>query len=106
MVTVSLNPLGKTNKPAIFMDCGIHAREWVSPAFCLYALDKLLDGASNGLLQQYDLYIIPVANPDGYVYTWDGNRMWRKNRRPSAQLLLRSAKPQFWPGQGIPGYPG
>ena len=44
-----------------------------------------------------------------YFYTWksSGNRMWRKNRRPSAQLLLRSSLPrQFWPGAGIPSYPG
>ena len=33
--------------------------------------------------------------------------MWRKNRRPSAQLLLRSDLPrQFWPGAGIANYPG
>ena len=44
MVSVSLNPskIQKSNKPAIFMDCGIHAREWISPAFCLYALGKII----------------------------------------------------------------
>lgn len=90
------------------MDCGIHAREWVSPAFCLYALDRLVEEGPSGILQQFDFYIIPVANPDGYAYTWQsqGNRMWRKNRRPSSQLLLRSSARQFWPGQGLQGYPG
>ena len=31
--------------------------------------------------------------------------MWRKNRRPSAKLLLRSAR-QFWPNQPFPGLGG
>lgn len=115
LVQVSLNPSQK--RPAIFMDCGIHAREWVSPAFCLYALDRLVRQGSSGLLNQFDFYIIPVANPDGYVYTWSGNRMWRKNRRPSSLLLFKSndLQRQFWqPGGGggsgffpFPtGYPG
>ena len=33
------------------------------------------------LLNQVDIYIIPVVNPDGYVYSWDYERLWRKNRR-------------------------
>ena len=65
MVSVSLDPYKKSNKPAIFMDCGIHAREWVSPAFCLYAIDQLVE--DQALLDLYDFYIIPVANPDGYI---------------------------------------
>ena len=56
------------------MDCGIHAREWISPAFCLYAIDRLVEREREKLLQNYDFYIIPVANPDGYEYSWTGNR--------------------------------
>lgn len=36
------------------------------------------------ILSQVDLYIVPVANPDGYEYTHTSERMWRKNRRPDA----------------------
>ena len=52
MVTVSLNPSAKSTKPAIFLECGIHAREWVSPATCLYAIDELIGSGQNGLLGQ------------------------------------------------------
>lgn len=36
--------LGKKSsgtKPAIFMDCGIHAREWISPAFCQWFVKEV-----------------------------------------------------------------
>ena len=31
-------------------------------------------------------YILPVANPDGYLYTQTTNRMWRKTRKPNGGL--------------------
>ena len=61
-------------RAAIFIDCGIHAREWVSPAFCLYAIDRLLDPAESDMTDKFDFYIMPTTNPDGYVYTWGKNR--------------------------------
>ena len=88
MLTISLK--NGMNKPAVFLDCGVHSRERVSPAFCMYAIDQLIRQPQE-VLSMYDFYIVPVLNPDGYYYMNHGNRMWRKNRRPS--LTLRSASP-------------
>uniref|UniRef100_A0A670YEV0 Carboxypeptidase B2 n=1 Tax=Pseudonaja textilis TaxID=8673 RepID=A0A670YEV0_PSETE len=75
----------RTPKNAIWIDCGIHAREWVSPACCLWFtghvtqfLDR--DVTMARLLQRLDFYVMPIMNVDGYEYTWTTNRMWRKNR--------------------------
>ena len=69
----------------------------------LVKIDRLVESERDKLLQKYDFYIIPVLNPDGYEYTWNGNRMWRKNRKPSSQLLFKRGFRQFWPNQQFPG---
>ncbi|XP_073530749.1 carboxypeptidase B-like isoform X2 [Phyllobates terribilis] len=75
--------------PAIFMDCGIHAREWISPAFCQWFVRELVSGyykdkGIKKLLTNLNFYILPVINIDGYIYTWTKDRMWRKNRSPAS----------------------
>lgn len=30
-------------KPVFFINCGIHAREWVSPATCIYMIKQVCD---------------------------------------------------------------
>ena len=55
-------------KPAVWIDAGIHAREWVSPASVLYFIHQLVEapGAQDRfVMEQLDLYILPSANPDG-----------------------------------------
>ncbi|ELU10347.1 hypothetical protein CAPTEDRAFT_158182 [Capitella teleta] len=32
------------------------------------------------MIDAYDWYFVPVMNPDGYVYSWETNRNWRKSR--------------------------
>lgn len=68
-------------KPVIFIDCGIHAREWLGISMCLYIISELAENADNGnMLMDTNWYIIPVLNPDGYEYTHTHNRLWRKTR--------------------------
>jgi hypothetical protein len=58
-------------------------------------------GIADGLVRQYDLdartkrvvdnlnvYVVPVVNPDGYVQTWSGNRMQRRNMHPGCNVDL------------------
>lgn len=32
-------------------------------------------------MKAIDWYFLPVMNPDGYAYTHNGDRLWRKNKR-------------------------
>lgn len=80
------SPNGRLNKPAICFNGTQHAREWVSPMVVMYILEGLVseyghDPRVTALLDNMTFYIIPVVNPDGYEYSWDTFRMWRKNRR-------------------------
>ncbi|XP_011160941.1 zinc carboxypeptidase [Solenopsis invicta] len=75
----------KANNPGIFIEGGIHAREWISPATVMYILHQLLtsnDPDVRDLAESHDWYIFPVYNPDGYAYTHTTNRLWRKTRKP------------------------
>ncbi|KAL4235386.1 Sodium-dependent noradrenaline transporter [Mactra antiquata] len=78
------------NKRKIFIDGGIHAREWVSPATVIYMIEMLAynpnnNASINTLLNRYDVYLAPLINPDGYQYSGSSYRLWRKNRRNNPQ---------------------
>jgi len=72
-------------KKSIWIDGGIHAREWISPATVNYILWSVLsdyekDSDVMKILDSVDLYVLPMFNPDGYAYSWEHDRLWRKNR--------------------------
>ncbi|XP_069829981.1 carboxypeptidase B-like [Dendropsophus ebraccatus] len=84
---IYLLKVGKSgkNKNAVFIDCGFHAREWISPAFCQWFVKEAVNSYGSGsqfdiLLNNLDFYVLPVLNVDGYAFTWTTNRMWRKTR--------------------------
>ena len=69
LVAISRN--ASEEKPIIFINCGIHAREWIAPAVCVWMIHQLIaPDVDDVLLDTFDWWIVPLANPDGYVYTW------------------------------------
>jgi hypothetical protein len=78
---------GNTAKSrAIWIQCGIHAREWIAPATCLWIMTmSLRDNAAEWkpIYDVSEVYWVINLNPDGYAYTWTNDRMWRKTRRPN-----------------------
>jgi len=89
-----------------------HAREWIAASTVLYLAHDLVAPDARGktphhkLLNSVEFTFIPVVNvrrflslsspdrapeltvplvrpqPDGYVYSWDHDRLWRKSRQP------------------------
>ena len=56
-----------TNLMTSFIIEGIHAREWISPATTTYIIKELVENSrqNQDLIDFFDFYILPVANPDG-----------------------------------------
>ena len=46
----------------------MHAREWLSVSTALYLISQLVE--DENLITGIEWRIIPVLNPDGYVYSW------------------------------------
>ncbi|XP_011690610.1 PREDICTED: zinc carboxypeptidase-like [Wasmannia auropunctata] len=89
----------KPNNPGIFIEGGIHAREWISPATVMYILHQLLTSNNpevRALAESHDWYIFPSFNPDGYVYTHTTNRLWRKTRKRYTNKCYGSDPNRNW----------
>jgi hypothetical protein len=74
-------------RPSVLYIGAQHAREWITPEMTRRLMHHVLDNyggdpAITRLLDTTELWFVPVANPDGYDYTFTpDNRMWRKNLR-------------------------
>jgi len=76
---------GCGNKPAVWIDGGIHAREWISPATALWCLHSLLQ--DDFMMDSLDWFFHIVVNPDGFHFTHEHARLWRKTRSNHQSLL-------------------
>jgi murein tripeptide amidase MpaA len=74
-------------RPAAFFTSNQHAREWISVEVNRRLLRWILDQRTIenpeivNLLKTTELWFVLSANPDGYQYTFDHERLWRKNLR-------------------------
>ena len=81
---VSDVPLGE--RPAVLYQATAHAREWIATEVNRRLMLHYLENAATdqeirNILATTELWFVPVMNPDGYQYTFDHERLWRKNLR-------------------------
>jgi zinc carboxypeptidase len=86
-VTHDANRSRDGSRPAAVYMAAQHAREWISVEVNRRLLHHVLDEYADGnrgmrrLLQETEMWFVLVANPDGYQFTFDSERLWRKNLR-------------------------
>ncbi|MFN7162026.1 MAG: M14 family metallopeptidase, partial [Fimbriimonadales bacterium] len=102
------------DRPQVVINAMQHAREWITPPVVLYFAYRLVseyetDVRVREYLDRMEIYVVPVVNPDGYVFTHTTNRLWRKNRRylgrnfwgqPVYGVDLNRNWAYVWGGQG------
>jgi carboxypeptidase T len=74
---------GSARKVALF-GCH-HAREWIAVEVPYLLAEHLVSNAATAPVQQWlqqgEIWLAPMVNPDGHEYTRTQQRLWRKNRR-------------------------
>ena len=86
-LTTNANTVADNSRPAALYSSLQHAREWISVEVNRRLLEHLIKMYREGkpdivnLLSTTEIWFVIVANPDGYQYTFDHDRLWRKNLR-------------------------
>ncbi len=97
-------------EPGIYFDGMHHAREPMSMEVQLYYMWWLLENYNTNPEAQYlvnnrEIFFVPVVNPDGYVYNQttnpNGGGSWRKNRRVNGSCYGVDPNRNYSYGWGI-----
>ena len=82
-------------RPTIMFDGMHHAREIMTPEIVADVADSVLQGfspanrsarnrsfqTSRWILQNWNIWLVPMLNPDGNNIVWTSDAMWRKNAK-------------------------
>ena len=94
----------EVERPAVLVQSCQHAREWIAAAATMWAVEQFATApegsALDSLLDQAELIVVPVVNPDGFVHSCEVERLWRKNRRDGFGVDLNRNWSTAWGGDG------
>ena len=84
-IKISDNVAEEEDEPDILIVSNHHAREISTPVIALHAIDQFTtkypaDKRIREAVENYEIWIAPTWNPDGYNYAINENPDWRKNR--------------------------
>lgn len=91
VLAVKLGSKIENKKREVVIQCGSNPSEWISVAACFNLINKLIQTDST-TFEKFDVVVIPVLNPDGYIHSWRQDRFWRKNRSKSNCSLVDSCR--------------
>jgi len=85
LVKISDNVTDDEDEPAVLLTFNRHAREIMTAEFAIWVIEKLTseygtDPDITNWVNNYQIFIAPCLNPDGFQYCFDFDQWWRKNR--------------------------
>ncbi len=90
-IKISDNVATEEDEPEVLVTALIHAREWISSEIALELAHNLTDNyatdaRTSWLVDNREIWIVPVVNPDGLDYALNTDSNWRKNRHLNPDL--------------------
>lgn len=83
---ISDNVTQEEDEPTFMLVSAHHCRELVTPVIAMHGITDLtdnygIDPAVTSVVDDNEIWMIPVWNPDGYNHVFTVDNLWRKNRR-------------------------
>ena len=83
---ISDNVLVDEDEPEVLILALHHAREWVNHEIAIEFIKNITSAYGNDtrlswLVDNREIWIVPMVNPDGLDFSLEFDSMWRKNRR-------------------------
>jgi hypothetical protein len=96
------NDVGLANdRPSFILDAQHHAREVMTPEIARDLIDYLTsryatDAQVRNWVDNVNIYVVGSVNPDGGMYVFTNDSLWRKNRHPACPVDNNRNYPTMW----------
>ena len=100
-VHITKNVALPNDRPSFMFDAQHHAREVMTPEIARDFIDYLTsryatDAQVRRWVDNINIWIVGSVNPDGGMYVFTTETMWRKNRHPSCAVDNNRNYPALW----------